>query len=47
MEGRPGPVHIDMPIAVAVAQVPENAPSPRAPATPMVPALDVMTQAAG
>ena len=47
MEGRPGPVHIDMPIAVAVAQVPANAPSPRAPATPMVPAPDVLIQAAG
>ena len=47
MEGRPGPVHIDLPIAVAVEQVPANAPYPRAPATPMVPAHDILAQAAG
>jgi acetolactate synthase-1/2/3 large subunit len=47
MEGRPGPVHIDLPIAVAVAQVPANVPSPRAPAAPVVPTQDVLTQAAG
>ena len=47
LEGRPGPVHIDLPIAVAVAQVPEIAPLTRAPATPMIPAPDVLIQAAG
>ena len=47
MEGRPGPVHIDLPIAVAVEQVPANAPYPRAPATPMVPAHDILAQVAG
>ena len=45
LEGRP--VHIDLPIAVAVAQVPEIAPLTRAPATPMIPAPDVLIQAAG
>lgn len=47
MEGRPGPVHIDVPITVATAQVTATAPTPRAPAAPMVPAQDVLTQAAG
>lgn len=47
LEGRPGPVHIDLPIAVALAQVPAQAPTYRAPAAPVVPAQDVLTQAAG
>jgi acetolactate synthase-1/2/3 large subunit len=47
LEGRPGPVHIDLPIAVALAQVPSQAPTPRAPAAPVVPAPDILSQAAG
>ena len=46
LEGRPGPVHIDLPIAVAVAQVPATAPFARAPAAPVIPAPNVLDQAA-
>ena len=46
LEGRPGPVHIDLPIAVAVAQVPATAPFARAPAAPVIPAPNVLEQAA-
>ena len=46
LEGRPGPVHIDLPIAVAVAQVPAIAPFARAPAAPVIPAQHVLDQAA-
>ncbi|MFK7763963.1 MAG: thiamine pyrophosphate-binding protein, partial [Roseobacter sp.] len=37
-EGRPGPVHIDVPISVADAPVPANAPPPRVDATRCAPA---------
>ncbi len=37
-EGRPGPVHIDVPITVADARVPENAGPDRAAASPVAPA---------
>ena len=37
-EGRPGPVHIDVPITVAVTPVTPDIPAPRAPAEPMIPA---------
>jgi acetolactate synthase-1/2/3 large subunit len=47
LEGRPGPVHIDVPIAVAVERVPADAPLPRAPAAPVIPAPDILAQAAG
>lgn len=46
LEGRPGPVHIDLPITVAVAQVPATAPFARAPAVPVIPAPNVLEQAA-
>ena len=46
LEGHPGPVHIDLPIAVAVAQVPATAPFARAPAAPVIPAQNVLEQAA-
>ncbi|WP_390910896.1 thiamine pyrophosphate-binding protein [Pseudosulfitobacter sp. SM2401] len=46
MEGRPGPVHIDVPITVALEQVAPTAPATRATASAMVPAGDVMAQAA-
>lgn len=36
-EGRYGPVHIDVPISVAEAQVPAEPPAPRAPATARAP----------
>ncbi|APE42605.1 acetolactate synthase [Sulfitobacter alexandrii] len=36
-EGRHGPVHIDVPISVADAQVPARAPAPRAPASVRAP----------
>ncbi len=41
-EGRPGPVHIDVPIGVADAQVPAAAPPPRPAAVPVVPAAAVL-----
>ncbi len=47
LEGRPGPVHIDLPIAVAVSQVNQDAPFKRAPAAPVIPAPDVLEQASG
>ncbi len=37
-EGRPGPVHIDVPISVADAPVPATAPAPRAATSPNAPA---------
>ena len=37
-EGRPGPVHIDVPISVADARVPAQAPAPRAAAATTAPA---------
>ncbi|MEL6451494.1 MAG: thiamine pyrophosphate-binding protein [Pseudomonadota bacterium] len=37
-EGRPGPVHIDVPITVAVTPTSPEIPARRAPATPVVPA---------
>lgn len=37
-EGRPGPVHIDVPITVAVTPVAPDVPARRVPATPVVPA---------
>ncbi|WP_413825963.1 thiamine pyrophosphate-binding protein [Tateyamaria sp.] len=37
-EGRPGPVHIDVPITVAVTPVTPDIPAKRAPAAPVVPA---------
>lgn len=37
-EGRPGPVHIDVPITVAVTPVSHDIPARRVPATPVVPA---------
>ena len=36
-EGRMGPVHIDVPIAVANTQIPADAPPPRKPASPATP----------
>ncbi|WP_299374992.1 thiamine pyrophosphate-binding protein [uncultured Tateyamaria sp.] len=41
-EGRPGPVHIDVPITVAVTPVTPEIPARRAVATPTVPAPDVL-----
>jgi acetolactate synthase-1/2/3 large subunit len=46
LEGRPSPVHIDLPIAVAVAQVPVTAPFARAPSAPVIPAPNILEQAA-
>ncbi len=47
LEGRPGPVFVDVPIGVADAQVPSTAPAPRAPAAQVVPAPEVLQEAAG
>ncbi len=44
-EGRMGPVHIDVPISVAVAQVPSEAPAPRADAVPAAMAGDALVAA--
>ncbi|MEM6758617.1 MAG: thiamine pyrophosphate-binding protein [Pseudomonadota bacterium] len=41
-EGRPGPVHIDVPISVAVAQAAKTIPARRAAAAPVVPAPEVL-----
>jgi acetolactate synthase-1/2/3 large subunit len=38
LEGRPGPVHIDVPISVADAQISARAPAPRATPAPSAPA---------
>jgi acetolactate synthase-1/2/3 large subunit len=46
LEGRPSSVHIDLPIAVAVAQVPATAPFARAPSAPVIPAPNILEQAA-
>ena len=46
-EGRPGPVHLDVPISVAVAPVPAEAPPYRAAAAPMVPEASVLTAVRG
>ncbi|WP_299046518.1 thiamine pyrophosphate-binding protein [uncultured Tateyamaria sp.] len=43
-EGRPGPVHIDVPITVAVTPVTPPVSVPRAPAEPVVPAQQSLTQ---
>ncbi|MEL7090292.1 MAG: thiamine pyrophosphate-binding protein [Pseudomonadota bacterium] len=45
-EGRPGPVHIDVPISVAVAPAANTIPARRAPAAPVVPAPDVLADIA-
>ena len=45
MEGRPGPVHIDVPISVADATVTATPPAPRAPAATTAPAGEALTQA--
>ncbi|MEP1765759.1 MAG: thiamine pyrophosphate-binding protein [Sulfitobacter sp.] len=37
MEGRPGPVHIDVPISVADMQIPAQPPARRSPALPVAP----------
>ncbi len=46
-EGRRGPVHIDVPISVAEAQVPAAAPAPRRPASPAAPAGGDLATARG
>ncbi|MFT6022170.1 MAG: acetolactate synthase-1/2/3 large subunit [Ascidiaceihabitans sp.] len=45
-EGHPGPVFIDVPISVALQQVTSDSPAPRALASKMVPAADVLAQGA-
>ena len=45
MEGRMGPVHIDVPISVADASVPALAPPPRAPGAPTAPAGEALATA--
>lgn len=45
LEGRPGPVHVDVPISVAVSAVSSGVPVRRAPAAPVVPAPDVLARA--
>ncbi|MDF1726495.1 MAG: thiamine pyrophosphate-binding protein [Sulfitobacter sp.] len=44
-EGRCGPVHIDVPVEVALAPVPADAPPYRAPAAPTAPAGQALAQA--
>ncbi|MEP6067171.1 MAG: thiamine pyrophosphate-binding protein [Paracoccaceae bacterium] len=44
-EGRPGPVHIDVPISVAVETVNSSVQARRSPAVPVVPAGSVLTEA--
>lgn len=46
-EGRMGPVHIDVPISVAEASVPADAPAPRALASPRAPAGPDLATARG
>lgn len=46
-EGRPGPVHIDVPISVADAQVPAKAPPPRAKASATAPSGEDLATARG
>ena len=46
-EGRMGPVHIDIPVDVALAPVPATAPPPRAAATPVAPTGADLEQARG
>lgn len=43
-EGRPGPVHIDVPITVAVTPVTPDIPIRRTPAAPVIPAPSVLTE---
>lgn len=43
-EGRPGPVHIDVPITVADTAVTPDIPTRRAPATPVIPAPAALTE---
>ncbi len=45
LEGRPGPVHIDVPISTADAQVSAEPPAPRAPPAPTAPAGDALVTA--
>ncbi len=44
-EGRPGPVHLDLPISVAAARVPPRPPVRRPPAVPCVPAPEALAEA--
>ena len=46
-EGRPGPVHIDVPISVADSRIAADAPPARPFAAPTAPAGDALTQARG
>ena len=46
-EGRPGPVHIDVPISVADAQIAASPPASRATASPSAPAGDDLATARG
>ncbi len=45
LEGRPGPVHIDVPISTADTAIPELAPAPRSPAAATAPAGDALETA--
>jgi acetolactate synthase-1/2/3 large subunit len=45
LEGRPGPVHIDVPISTADAPIPARAPAPRSTPVPTAPAGDALATA--
>ncbi|MEH6523177.1 thiamine pyrophosphate-binding protein [Sulfitobacter sp.] len=45
LEGRPGPVHIDVPISTADAPIPARAPAPRSTSVPTAPAGDALETA--
>ncbi|MEH6741708.1 MAG: thiamine pyrophosphate-binding protein, partial [Sulfitobacter sp.] len=45
LEGRPGPVHIDVPISTADAAIPARAPAPRSTPVPTAPAGDALATA--
>lgn len=45
LEGRPGPVHIDVPISIADAQITATPPALRAPAAPTAPAGEALASA--
>ncbi len=45
LEGRPGPVHIDVPIGVAVETVASALPTRRSPAAPTIPAPEALKEA--
>ncbi|UWR21639.1 thiamine pyrophosphate-binding protein [Sulfitobacter sp. S190] len=45
LEGRPGPVHIDVPISTADTRIAATAPAPRAPAAPTAPAGEALETA--